>query len=105
MSDRDCSPGTLLGAFVLGGLCGAAIAFLTAPRSGRETRERIGDWAGSATERTRERVHHMAQETGDRVRTYGREAGERIREVATTAREKLRRGENEGVDEELPDEI
>ena len=33
--------GSFLGTFVLGAAVGAAIALLTAPRSGRETRERL----------------------------------------------------------------
>jgi len=33
--------GSFLGAFVLGAAAGAAIALLAAPRSGRETRERL----------------------------------------------------------------
>lgn len=102
MSDRDCSTGALLGAFLLGGLVGAGIALLTAPRSGKETRERIGVWAESAKEHTRERVQHLAHEAGDRVRQYGREAGDRIKEVAVSAREKLRRSQ-EGSEE--PEEI
>ena len=33
--------GSFLGTFVLGAAVGAAVALLTAPRSGRETRERL----------------------------------------------------------------
>jgi gas vesicle protein len=91
MSDRDNSSLTVLGAFVLGGLIGAGIALISAPRSGRETRNQLGSWAEGATERTRERVHNVAQETGDRVRTYSRETGDRLREAAQVARDKFRR--------------
>jgi gas vesicle protein len=37
--------GSLLGAFALGATAGAAIALLTAPRSGRETRAQLKDAA------------------------------------------------------------
>ncbi|GAB4222474.1 MAG: hypothetical protein Kow0062_20030 [Acidobacteriota bacterium] len=110
MADRDCSSGALLGAFLLGGMVGAAIALLTAPRPGRETREKIGEWADGAREKTREKVHQFAQEAGERVRTYGRETADRIKEVTHSAREKLRRGggaagdEGEGEGAGLPDQ-
>jgi gas vesicle protein len=37
--------GSILGTFVLGAAVGAAVALLTAPRSGRETRARLKDKA------------------------------------------------------------
>ena len=37
------SAGTILLAFVLGAIAGAAVALLTAPATGRETREFIGE--------------------------------------------------------------
>ena len=99
MSDRDCSSGALLGAFLLGGMVGAAIALLTAPRPGHETREKIGEWADGAREKTREKVHQFAQEAGERVRTYGRETADRIKEVTQSAKEKLRRSPGTGPEE------
>ena len=41
MSDRD--GGSAFMAFILGGLTGAALALLYAPRSGRETREMLNE--------------------------------------------------------------
>jgi len=43
--DRSGGAGTVLLAFVLGAIAGAAVAFLTAPASGRETREYLGEKA------------------------------------------------------------
>lgn len=44
MAEReDTSASGILLSFLLGGLAGAAIAVLFAPRSGRETREMLGD--------------------------------------------------------------
>ncbi len=99
MSDRGCSGGALFGAFLLGGMVGAAIALLTAPRPGHETREKISEWADGAREKTREQLHQFAQEAGERVRTYGRETADRIKEVTQSAREKLRRAPAEAGDE------
>jgi gas vesicle protein len=54
MSDeRGCS-GSVLLAFLAGGLVGAGIALLYAPVSGRETRERIGGLAGDLRKRAEE---------------------------------------------------
>jgi gas vesicle protein len=43
--DRGFSAGSVLLAFVLGGIVGAGIALLTAPQSGKETREKIREFA------------------------------------------------------------
>lgn len=44
MSENNSAPvGGVLAAFAVGALVGAAIALLYAPRSGKETRERIAD--------------------------------------------------------------
>jgi len=63
------TPGVLL-SFVLGALSGAALAVLFAPRSGRETREILGD---------------KLRETADRSRRLGERAVEKGREVAEDA--------------------
>jgi gas vesicle protein len=56
--------------FLLGALSGAALAVLFAPRSGRETRERLGE---------------RLRETADRSRRLGEEAIDKGREVAEDA--------------------
>jgi len=44
MGENNSNPvGGVLAAFAVGALVGAAVALLYAPRSGQETRERIGD--------------------------------------------------------------
>lgn len=50
-NEFDTSSGSWLLSFVLGGLIGAAIALLVAPRSGRQTREQIKDLAEDAKEK------------------------------------------------------
>lgn len=54
--DRGC-PGRAVGlAFVSGGLLGAAMALLLAPRSGRDTREQVRGYA----RRAEENIHEVA---------------------------------------------
>jgi gas vesicle protein len=50
--DRDSGAAVLL-SFLLGGLTGAALALLYAPRSGRETREMLGEKLREGAERGR----------------------------------------------------
>jgi len=64
MNDDRGSASTIL-AFLVGGLTGAALAILFAPRSGRETREMLGERLREGTERGRE--------TRDKVVGRGRE--------------------------------
>jgi gas vesicle protein len=50
-NDYETSSGSWLLSFVLGGLIGAAVALLMAPKSGRQTREQIKDMAQDAKEK------------------------------------------------------
>ena len=58
--DRDSASGVIL-AFLLGGLAGAALAVLYAPRSGRETRDLLGDKIREGKERGRQVKEKLAQ--------------------------------------------
>jgi gas vesicle protein len=73
MSDRGTSAGTVLVAFALGALAGAAVALLYAPAPGDETRRRLADKAREA----RERAEALARE--------GREFVDRQRETIGAA--------------------
>jgi gas vesicle protein len=73
---RSHSSGVIL-SFVLGAATGAAIALLTTPQSGRETRRKLKEFAGDLADRAA------------RVPTAVRAAG---REAAATAREAFVRG-------------
>jgi gas vesicle protein len=52
--DEGFSSGSVLLAFVLGGIVGAGIALLVAPQSGMETRRKIKELADEATEKATE---------------------------------------------------
>lgn len=86
--DEGGGAGSILLAFLLGAVSGAAVAFLYAPATGRETREYLGEKAREGRERAAE-----AAEKGRQVIKEGREtlttAIERGREAyqQTRARE------------------
>jgi gas vesicle protein len=62
MSDTNRYGGAhLLIAFLAGAAAGAAVAYLTAPRSGRETREQLKGWAGDVRGKA-VRVPHAVRE-------------------------------------------
>jgi gas vesicle protein len=68
--ERNAGTSGVLLSFLLGALSGAALAILFAPRSGRETREILGD---------------KLRETADRSRRMGEQAFEKGREAAADA--------------------
>jgi gas vesicle protein len=62
MSDTNRYGGAhLLVAFLVGAAAGAAVAYLTAPHSGRETRENLKGWAGDVRGKA-VRVPHAVRE-------------------------------------------
>ena len=83
--DEGAGAGSILLAFILGAVSGAALALLYAPASGRETREYLGDRAVDARARAAD-----AAAKGRDVITQGREtittAIERGREAYQQAR-------------------
>ena len=72
MSNDERNAGTsgVVLSFLLGAVSGAALAILFAPRSGRETREMLGE---------------KLRETADRSRRFGEQALEKGREAAEDA--------------------
>jgi len=83
--DEGVGAGSILLAFILGAVSGAALALLYAPATGRETREYLGDRAADARARASE-----AAAKGRDVINQGREtittAIERGREAYQQAR-------------------
>jgi gas vesicle protein len=81
--------GSVLLAFILGAVSGAAVALLYAPASGRETREYLGERANAAREkaqaaadRSRE-VMQQGRETLSNAIERGREAYQQARSRET----------------------
>jgi len=73
MSDeRDSGTSSILLSFLLGGLTGAALALLYAPRSGRETREYLGERLREGAERGRD----LKEQAVARGREFVDDAGE-----------------------------
>jgi gas vesicle protein len=85
MARDDSGAGSILLAFILGAVSGAAVALLYAPATGRETREYLGERAEEARARAAE-----AAAKGREAITQGREtlntAIERGREAYQQAR-------------------
>ena len=71
--------GGYLGAFVLGAAAGVTIGLLTAPRSGRETRERLKS-AGLDLEKTVARGTGAIRRAGAKAVKAGQEVFERARD-------------------------
>jgi gas vesicle protein len=76
--DDGAGAGSILLAFILGAVSGAAVALLYAPQSGRETRELLGEKANEARARAAEAA------------ARGREAINQGRETLATAIERGR---------------
>lgn len=66
--DDSAGAGSVLLAFILGAVSGAALALLYAPATGRETREYLGDKAREGRDRAAD-----AAQKGREVITQGRE--------------------------------
>ena len=82
--DEGAGAGSILLAFILGAVSGAAVALLYAPATGRETREYLGDKAREGRERAADaaargtRGHQSGPrhaDHGDRARARGLSAG------------------------------
>jgi len=60
--ERSGSAGTMLLAFVVGAVAGAAVALLYAPASGREMREFLGDQAKEAARKAADAARKVVEE-------------------------------------------
>jgi gas vesicle protein len=77
--------GTVILAFVLGAVTGAAVALLMAPATGEETRRRLADRARESADRARE-VAGQGREMWNRQRETFANAVERGRDAYQQAR-------------------
>jgi gas vesicle protein len=71
-----------LGAFVLGAAAGVTVALLTAPRTGRDTREQLMRVARGMQEKA-EQVSSAVQSTTTKAVNAGRTAFEQVQEEAS----------------------
>ena len=81
----DSGAGTIITAFILGALTGAAVALLVAPQSGEETRRMIGDKAREGADRAAEAAR-QGREMFNRQKQNITSAYERGREAYNQAR-------------------
>lgn len=65
--DRGYSAGSVILAFVLGGIVGAGVALLTAPQSGAETREKIKELADETKKKATEYAGQVKDKFGHAV--------------------------------------
>jgi gas vesicle protein len=85
MARDDNGAGTVVVAFVLGAITGAAVALLMAPASGEETRRAIADKAREGADRAGEAAR-QGRELWNRQRDTLNNAFERGREAYEQAR-------------------
>jgi gas vesicle protein len=85
MSDNNNTAGTVLVAFALGAIAGAAIALLYAPSSGEETRRKLAEKAREGREKA-ETLAKQGREFIDRQRETVAAAVERGRDAFDQAR-------------------
>lgn len=70
--------GSVMVAFVLGALTGAAVALLYAPASGEETREYLGERAREGKARVREGREHLIAAVERGREAFERERGDQV---------------------------
>ena len=87
--DEGAGPASILLAFILGAVSGAALALLYAPASGRETRDYLGERAAEARAKAAEAAAKGRDALNDAA-TKGRDAVNQGRETLTTAIERGR---------------
>ena len=86
--ERNAGTSGVVLSFLLGALSGAALAILFAPRSGRETREILGEKLRESAERSRQ-LGPRAVEKGKEVAEEASSYVERGREALDKRRDRL----------------
>jgi len=82
--DNGFSSGTVLLSFFLGGIIGAGVALLTAPKTGEETRRIIRDFAEDAKDKAEEYVGHAKEKAAGFV-DKGKELIDKEKNIITRA--------------------
>ena len=106
MSDNSSELGSFLAGFIIGGLVGAAVALLTAPQSGEETRKYISDKSielkNTAVEKA-EQAREKAEAAATEAQHYADDLKKRSQELYTEQKAKIQRKPKD-VPVELPGE-
>jgi gas vesicle protein len=87
--DRDSQAGTVVMAFIVGAIAGAAVALLWAPAAGAETRRKLGDAIGEGSEKGREYLKQRREQFNAAVEKgveKGKDAFEKGKEAFEQAR-------------------
>ena len=79
-----CDASCVILSFLVGGLIGAGVAFLTAPKTGEETRKMIKDITEDAKQKL-EDYAHVAQEKASTYVEKGKELIEKEKDVVNKA--------------------
>lgn len=90
---RESNSGSVMLAFMLGAVAGAAVALLFAPASGEETRDYLGRKARDSRDRARDAARDVAEqgrEFYERQRDHVSSAIDRGRDAFEAAREEGR---------------
>ncbi len=82
--DSGFSAGTVLLSFFIGGIIGAGVALLTAPKTGEETRKIIRDFAEDAKDKAEEYVGHVKEKASGFV-DKGKELIDKEKNIITKA--------------------
>jgi gas vesicle protein len=82
--EGSCGAGPLIFSFFLGGLIGAGVALLLAPKSGRETREKIKELTGEARGKAEEVIEQLKGKVTSAVEK-GKGVLEEKKSIVTTA--------------------
>jgi gas vesicle protein len=78
------SAGSVILAFVLGGIVGAGVALLTAPQSGRETREKIKEFSDETRKKATEYAGQVKEKVSSAVES-GKHFVEEKKSLISTA--------------------
>lgn len=95
MAERDSEFGAFLAGFLIGGMVGAAVALLSAPQSGEDTRKYISDksielrnTAVEQAEIARQRAEAAAAEARTKAEEVSKLVSERSHEIAEKPKNK-----------------
>lgn len=80
--DECCGSGVAVISFLAGTVVGAAIALLTAPKSGRETREMIAEYSADIKDKTSHIPEDLKEYTGSAIER-GKEMIDRGKDLIT----------------------